>query len=115
VNNTTLLHYAITKDDHDSVEVLLASGVDVNVRDSKGFTPLHVAAELCVFVILFLTYCRGNTRIILALLAEDTIDTNSLSNSGATPFHYFCSRFASPSSLRRVRKQFDLCLFAVDF
>lgn len=55
------------------VELLLAQGVDINVRNDKGNTPLHTAA-----------WITGTDEVIKFLLARGA-DKNITSNSGWTP------------------------------
>jgi ankyrin repeat protein len=42
----TALHYAISNDSADIVESLLKAKCEVNVRDSKGCTPVWLAASM---------------------------------------------------------------------
>jgi uncharacterized protein len=41
----TALHMAAKWGDAEAVQVLVASGADINKRGEEGFTPLHYAAE----------------------------------------------------------------------
>jgi len=42
----TLLHYAVAKNAKDIVPWLIMHGADLNVRDQKDFTPLHICARV---------------------------------------------------------------------
>ena len=46
IHKKSPLHFAVEYSDLDTVELLVNSGANVNVRDSFGNTPLHKAAEL---------------------------------------------------------------------
>jgi ankyrin repeat protein len=71
----TPLHEAAARNHKDVVQVLLANGADLNVRDSEyGDTPLHWAAE------------NGN-RDVVELLLNKGADVNNRDNLGETPLH----------------------------
>jgi ankyrin repeat protein len=55
----TLLHWAVITNRPGAIPLLAAAGLDVNRKDSFGFTPLMYAA----------TIDQGHTRLIEALLA----------------------------------------------
>jgi ankyrin repeat protein/tetratricopeptide (TPR) repeat protein len=58
--------------DEETIRILIAHGVEVNVQDKKGYTPLHKAASY------------GKPAIIVALL-EAKADANMLCAKGHTP------------------------------
>lgn len=97
----TALHLAIEGGDLESFEVLLQAytthlgKVDIHVKDHQGYTPLHSAAE------------TGNERFLLSLLQYPGIQVNILNEHFNTPFHSFCSKYSSPSSIKTI---FDLFL-----
>ncbi len=47
----SLLHHAIMNEDMEAIDLLLEFGAEINVKDAKGGTPLHLAAEtyFCYF------------------------------------------------------------------
>lgn len=45
---------------------------------------------------------RANEKIIMALLLHPGIQTNIGNNYMNTPFHCFCNKFSSPSSVSQV-------------
>jgi len=68
----TCLHYAVS--DHEAentVDFLISHGADVNLKDKRGFTPLHVAIQL------------GNMSMVKCLLARGA-DVNIESGAGPT-------------------------------
>ena len=69
----TLLHVAAGWDDVAAVRELLGRGVDVNVRNAQGETPLHSAA-----------YCMAEGPMIRALLEEGGADIRLVDERGWT-------------------------------
>ncbi|GAB1200473.1 hypothetical protein APSETT444_009846 [Aspergillus pseudonomiae] len=55
--------------------LLLQRGVNVNVQDSRGQTPLHIAAQC------------GHLGVVRLLLATEHIDVNARDHHGSTPLH----------------------------
>jgi len=48
----TLLHYMIEEGKQLVVEYLLQNSAELDVKDEKGNTPLHAAAEKCQYEII---------------------------------------------------------------
>ncbi|KAF7590226.1 hypothetical protein BBP40_003110, partial [Aspergillus hancockii] len=57
------------------VALLLQRGVNVNVRNSRGQTPLHIAAQ------------NGQLGVVRLLLASQQIDVDARDQQGSTPLH----------------------------
>ena len=102
------------------VDLLLAHGADINVRNTKGNTPLHTAA-----------WITGTAEVIKLLLTRGA-DKNITSNSGWTPLmlakHYgqqanvellrvalSASGPASPAPIPAPEQPQPISSFAVDF
>ena len=66
------LIYAVSQSDLESVKVLLDGGVDPNVRDEFGSTPLLIASE------------KGNIKVLGELIVAGA-DVNVHNNNGLTP------------------------------
>lgn len=80
-----------------TVEMLLASGADVNYCSKKGLTSLHVAC------------CRGDTSLV-KLILDNGINPNGLDNRGCHSLHYL---FAScPEESKAL---FDLLIRKCNF
>ncbi|KAH0543171.1 hypothetical protein FGG08_002516 [Glutinoglossum americanum] len=69
-----ILISAVKKKDTSLVQDLVDGGVDLEARDSSGWTPLHHAAHY------------GN-RAILGILLSEKSDVNAPDNAGLTPLH----------------------------
>jgi len=83
------LFIAIKNSSVNDVQTLLADpSVDVNMKDSYGYTPLHAAC--CVF-------SERDDEVLEALLKHKSIDVNLENRDRSTPLHYFCAKFRSPS------------------
>jgi hypothetical protein len=67
----TALHNAVEKG-HKVTEILIASGVDVNVKDKSGETPIHYAV-------------RAGHKDTAELLLAKSVDINASNNEGQTP------------------------------
>jgi len=58
-DGSTLVHLSACKGHVDSLQLLLAAGLDTNARDAAGMTPLHAAAAFgrSTVIDLLLRYC----------------------------------------------------------
>ncbi|QSZ30957.1 hypothetical protein DSL72_000516 [Monilinia vaccinii-corymbosi] len=75
-NQLSPLWYAVTAKKHLAVNQLLELNADPNIKDSSGYTPLHIAA---IF---------GSTEICKALLSSNKVlECNVPSNDNATPIN----------------------------
>ena len=73
------IHYLVETGHINVLNFLKAEGFALDVVDSRGETPLHVA-------------CFNNRVDIVKMLLDDpTIDFNRKSNNGTTPLHKACS------------------------
>jgi ankyrin repeat protein len=108
-NGMTLLHMiAIGQNNAAAIELLIANGVDIEVRNEQGFTPLHTAVSmkseaaiqtllkcganieaknLVGSTALQMTALSGDERIA-NLLIEHRANLNAVSNGGCTPLHF---------------------------
>ena len=71
----TLLHYAALQGHYEIVKTLIGRGVDVDAKNSEGFTPLHEAAR------------TGQADVVNLLLGYGEADINGKAGPGEkTPF-----------------------------
>ncbi len=89
----SILHYVLktagNKDIAKHVQFLIESGVDVNLKNSDGCTPLHYAANLAL--------------PILTLLLESGADINAVDNEGKTALMYAFSAINCRSAMKLLK------------
>jgi len=68
------LHLAVMSGQIDDVRELISAGMDLNLKNSSGFTPLHLAVM------------TGNEEIVRELIRKGA-DINAAGKSGYTPLH----------------------------
>ena len=59
---------------------MAAEGIDIIIKNTKGNTPLHVAAE------------NGDLEAVQALVATERIDSNAENEEGHTPLDLAASK-----------------------
>ena len=72
------IHSAVGGGDVEAVKEFLAAGADVNVKDKRGFTPLHWAS------------ISGHKEAV-ELLIDNGADVNAMRGGGGTPLSYAAS------------------------
>jgi len=83
-NGDTPLHRNLNDFDHSYVErlhALIASGIDINVTNNQGRTPLHKAAEKVI------SWSDNPTNGIFQTLLYYKANPNARDNEGMTPMH----------------------------
>ena len=81
------LHYAVQNDNDELAMFLFDRGIDVNIRNRKGQTPLHIAVEMRYefFPSIFLnTVCRMDS-LTKWLVEKGKADYDIKDNMGKTP------------------------------
>jgi len=76
----TLLHYAAKVGNLDVMRLLLGKGIDVNVKQNDGTTPLHLASLYNI-----------DSNVVKFLL-DNGADVNAKSDYGTTPLHSVANR-----------------------
>lgn len=79
VQDSTILHEAVNKDNIEMVKLLVENGVDVNKENEYSYTPLHLAVE------------KNNIEIV-RFLVENKANVNSENEYSSTPLHLAVSK-----------------------
>ena len=75
----TFLHWIVGRNDTELVKWALKQGANVNIRNSSGWTPFHIA-------------CYWGYMDIVAVLVENDADIHAKDESDQTPLHLSCAR-----------------------
>ncbi|MGN6368781.1 MAG: ankyrin repeat domain-containing protein [Phycisphaerae bacterium] len=82
----TPLHWVVTEDRPDVIQLLLKSGANPNAADDRGMTPMHLA--------------QGTRNI--AVLLENGGNPNAQSKDGSTPLHVWAAEGEDTGSLENM-------------
>ncbi|KAI1124307.1 ankyrin repeat-containing domain protein [Nemania abortiva] len=104
-NVESLLHRAVRRQKPNEVSGLLRCGANVNRRNSKGATPLHIAVSLAPAQTRHSTINPQRSNII-SLLLQASADPHADSHSRYTPIHIAVIRDSS-SILRQLLSASD--------
>ncbi|KLL03283.1 MAG: ankyrin repeat protein [Mycoplasmataceae bacterium CE_OT135] len=74
-NGNSSLHYAVSNENWEAIEVLLQNKANPDIQDVNGFTPLHLAAA-------------NSHRQIVKKLLKHKANPNFTDNKGNTPLHF---------------------------
>ena len=75
----TALHIAIRHRHIEIIKLLLEYGIDFNVLNNDGMTPLHLATSY------------SYEEVVNVLVHQSGIDINIGDHSGSTPLQYMCN------------------------
>lgn len=95
-SGNTALHYCVEKNDLRSVEKLCANGCKVNLANSEGQTPLHLAASKSIGIFLMLIQNGANIRAI--------------DNNGESPLDIAKKTFPNTFLMRMFEKRYNFIL-----
>ena len=102
-----LLHIAIQKAADDRYKkalqivelLLLHKNININMVDTNGQTPLHIAVEMLA------TNVKKAERIVKLLLSRKEIDVNLLDRSSRTPLHLAVGQKGDKSQILTITKE----------
>jgi len=77
-NIEKVIDYVVKKKGPDYFKLLIENGVNPNAKNSKGYTPLHIAAK------------EGKKDIVEYLISQK-VEINPLDNDGYTPVDWACA------------------------
>ncbi|OCK74009.1 ankyrin [Lepidopterella palustris CBS 459.81] len=89
--NTTVFHYICFK--NGPIKPIISSGVDLEVKDSHGRTPLHAASSFYGYV------PQGGMDFVAEELIRSGADVNAKDDGGRTPLHYAVQSMTDLSSV----------------
>ncbi len=75
-NGGTILHWSAGRNENDLVQAILEKGIDVNTKDKRGMTALHMAA---------LSISDNNDMV--KILVKAGADVTATDRNGFTPLH----------------------------
>jgi len=73
-NNWTAIHFASFHGNEAAVKILIDHKADINIKEDKGLTPLHIAI-------------KENHLTIAEMLILQGAEVNTKNNNGLTPLH----------------------------
>ncbi len=97
-----LLHIAFDRQNYWVVQLLVERGADVNMRDQKGDTPLHMVEPRVYDSMGPLEAIRHKT---IELLVSKGADIGARNNRGQTPLHLYVNRYRGC-----FEETIDLCI-----
>ena len=77
---TKSIHQAVVDRDIKQIKLLLSKGIDINTKDYRGRTPLHLVLDVNRFGYRLF-------KNVAELLISEGSDINSKDNYGRTPLH----------------------------
>jgi len=97
-NGQTVVHVAVDKGNYKLLKYALKEGADPNLKDSKGYTPLHLA-------------CADGACDMVTLLLQKGKDVHisAKARDGSTPLHLLVHH-GPKATLPQIRRQLDFDL-----
>ncbi|PNP56937.1 hypothetical protein FNYG_15304 [Fusarium nygamai] len=94
----TALHYAVERHGNrrDIIRLLLHSGADVNARDKKFMSPLHIAARYAEDA----SSDSPDPNVAQLLAAHPNVNVRD--STGYTPLHFLCQHSSAVSTLKTL-------------
>jgi len=89
----SLVHFAVSRNDPESLNILSQHNADLNAQDTLGFSPVHIAV----------IYDMPNMLLELGKLH---VSFNIPANDGRTPAHLVCKYHEEPD--RNITKYFEI-------
>ena len=91
----------MTRNNIESIEILLKQDADINTKTKNGQTPLHMAADIennadCV-KLLHLAASKENNNETLKVLLENRADISAADNDVRTALHHAVAGQALPN------------------
>lgn len=73
-----IVHSAINDSNIEKLKSLIEGGIDINIKDQNGYSPIHQAVR------------NNSTKLVEFLLEQKEIDQNIIDSEGNSPLYYSC-------------------------